>query len=307
MTVEPLIALLAALAAFLLGYDHIYRRRLLRSAASRRLEAAMTPPGALLTSDPQSLEYRLAAAGWQTDHPRLAWLALAWLPPIAALAIGLGTGFPIAVAGGAAIVAVVAPRRWLDGRVKQRGRRIDEALPTAYTRLGSILRASPDVASALAEVAASLEIGIGPTPLSTELRQTALEAASGEIGREEALRRLQRRAASTSLANLGLLLERFEQTGAGDGGRFYIAFDTAAQNVQGILEARQRAKAKAAEQLQSARIVPVLLAGTMLFFMNDPGFKLAFTVPLVQIALGLAVAMMYVGYTIMADIAREAV
>ncbi len=304
---EPLIALLAALTAFLLGYDHIYRRRLLRSAIARRLESALTPPDALLTSDPQSLEYRLAAAGLQTDHPRLAWLALAWLPPAATLLIGLGAGFPIAVAGGAAVVALVAPRRWLDGRVKQRGRRIDEALPTAYTRLGAILRASPDVASALGEVAASLEIGSGPTPLSAELRQTALEAASGEIGREEALRRLQRRAASTSLANLGLLLERFEQTGAGDGGRFYAAFDTAAQNVQGILEARQRAKAKAAEQLQSARIVPVLLAGTMLFFMNDPGFKLAFTVPLVQVALGLAVAMMYFGYTIMADIAREAV
>ena len=53
--------------------------------------------------------------------------------------------------GGAAIVALIAPRRWLDGRVKQRGRRIDEALPTAYTRLGAILRASPDVASALAD------------------------------------------------------------------------------------------------------------------------------------------------------------
>jgi hypothetical protein len=45
----------------------------------------------------------------------------------------------------------------------------------------------------------------------------------------------------------------------------------------------------------------------MLFFMNDPGFKLSFSVSLVQIALGLAVAMMYFGYTIMADIAREAV
>ncbi|MCC7359633.1 MAG: hypothetical protein IT317_09160 [Anaerolineales bacterium] len=304
---EALIALLAALAAFLLAYDHLYRRRLLRSAAVRRLEEALTPPNALLTLDPQSLEYRLAAAGIETAHPRLTWLALAWLPAVVVLLVALSAGFPVAVSGGAAIVAVIAPRRWLDGRVKQRGWRIDEALPTAYTRLGAILRASPDVANALAEVAASLEIGHGPTPLSMELRQTALEAASGEIGREEALRRLQRRAASTSLANLGLLLERFKQTGTGDGGRFYEAFDTAAQNVQGILEARQRAKAKAAEQLQVARIVPVLLALTMLFFMNDPGFRLSFSVPLVQIALGLAVAMMNFGYTLMADIAREAV
>jgi Flp pilus assembly protein TadB len=304
---EHLIALLVTLATFLLAYDLVYRRRLARSAMERRLESALTPPEALLAADPKSIEYRLAAAGIHTDHPQLAWLALSWLPAFAVLLVGLSVGFPIAVSGGVALVAVIAPRRWLEGRVKNRGRQIDEALPVAYTRLGAVLRASPDVASALNEVAASLEVGRGPTALSTELRQTALEAASGEIGREEALRRLQRRAASTSLANLGLLLERFGQTGAGDGGKFYDAFDTAAQNVQGILEARQRAKAKAAEQLQSARIVPALLAGTMLFFMNDPGFKLAFTVPLVQIALGLAVAMMYFGYTLMADIAREAV
>ena len=45
----------------------------------------------------------------------------------------------------------------------------------------------------------------------------------------------------------------------------------------------------------------------MLFFMNDPGFRISFQVPLVQVALALAVAMMYFGYTIMADITREAV
>ena len=190
--------------------------------------------------------------------------------------------------------------------MKERGRRIDQDLPVAYTRLGAILRASPDVASALHEVALSLETGKGPTPLSVELRQAAAEASASEIGREQALRRLQKRAASTSLANLGLLLERYEQTAAGQGGRFYESFEMAAQNVQGILEARQRAKAKAAEQLQSARIVPVLLAVTMLFFMNDPGFRLSFQVPLVQMALGLAVGMMYFGYMLMADIAREA-
>jgi Flp pilus assembly protein TadB len=307
MALEWLIGLLVSIVVFLLGYGSFYRGRLLRSFLAGRLATALTPPASLLAADPQSLEYRLAAAGLATDHPTATWLLLAWLPAFSAVLIGLSVGFPLAVTAGTAVVALIAPRRWLEGRVKQRGHRIDEALPTAYTRLGAILRASPDVARALGEVAASLEIGHGPSALSTELRQTALEAASGEIGREAALRRLQRRAASTSLANLGLLLERFEQTGAGEGGRFYEAFETAAQNVQGILEARQRAKAKAAEQLQSARIVPVLLAATLLFFMNDPGFKTAFMVPLVQMVLGLAVALMYFGYTLMADIAREAV
>jgi Flp pilus assembly protein TadB len=304
---EFAIALLAATAAFVAGYNLWYRRHAGRAASGRRVLAALAVPGALPGADPNSLEYRLAAAGIATDQPRLAWLLLAWLPAIGPVLVGLGAGFPPVVAASAGLVGLVAPRRWLDGRVKERGRRIDQELPIAYTRLGAILRASPDVASALHEVAASLETGKCPTPLSVELRQAAAEAAASEIGREEALRRLQKRAASASLANLGLLLERYDQTAAGQGGRFLESFETAAQNVQGILEARQRAKAKAAEQLQSARIVPVLLAVTMLFFMNDPGFRLSFQVPLVQVALGLAVGMMYFGYMLMADIAREAV
>src|SRR5262249_27790608 len=157
-------------------------------------------------------------------------------------------------------------RRWLSGRAKQRGRRIDEELPTTYARLGSTLRASPDVAMALHEIADSLEVGKGPTPLSTELQLTALEATAAEIGREEALRRLQWRAASISLANLGLLLERFGQTSGGDGGKFFDTFQTAAENVQSIIEARQRAQAKSAEQMQAARIVPALLILTLIFF-----------------------------------------
>jgi hypothetical protein len=101
-----------------------------------------------------------------------------------------------------------------------------------------------------------------------------------------------------------MLLERFAQTG---GDRFYAAFETAAGNVQGILDARQKARAKAAEQIQSARIIPGLLAVTLLFFVNDPGFRVSFAVPMVQLALAGAVLVMAAGYSIMTDIAREAV
>jgi hypothetical protein len=142
------------------------------------------------------------------------------------------------------------------------------------------------------------------TPLSLELRLTAAEMVNPDIGREEGLRRLQKRAATTSLSNLGMLLERFSQTG---GDRFHASFETASQNVQGILDARQKARAKAAEQIQSARIIPLLLAVTLFFFMNDPGFRTSFETPLVQMALAGAVLIMFVGYSIMTDIAKEAV
>jgi hypothetical protein len=299
--------LLIACAAFVAAHHLLYRRQLARSQAAGRVAAAFDVPSVLATADPKSVEYRLAEAGLQTDSPQFTWLLINWFPAIAALTICLGAGLPIAVTAGVALVALVAPRRWLSGRAKQRGRRIDEELPSTYARLGAILRASPDVAGALEEVAVSLEVGKGPTPLSGELRRTAAEATASEIGREEALRGLQRRAASISLANLGLMLERFGQTVAGQGGSFYDAFQTAAENVQSILEARQRAQAKAAEQMQAARIVPALLLVTLFFFTRDPGFRASFQVPLVQLALAAAAVMMYAGYNLMADMAREAV
>jgi len=304
---EYLISLLIACAAFVAAHHLLFRRHMARSQAAGRVSAAFEVQDILATADPKSLEYRLAEAGIHTENPQFTWLLIIWFPVIAILAICLGAGLPIAVMGGAVLVALIAPRRWLQGRAKQRGRRIDEELPTAYARLGATLRASPDVAGALQEVAESLEVGKGPTPLSSDLRRTAMEAAASEIGREEALRRLQRRAASISLANLGLMLERFGQTAAGQGGSFYDAFQTAAENVQSIIEARQRAQAKAAEQMQAARIVPALLIITLVFFTRDPGFRYSFQVPLVQLALALAGVMMYAGYSLMADMAREAV
>jgi hypothetical protein len=41
--------------------------------------------------------------------------------------------------------------------------------------------------------------------------------------------------------------------------------------------------------------------------MNDPGFRTEFQVPIVQLALAGAALVMFVGYSIMADIAKEAV
>ena len=90
-------------------------------------------------------------------------------------------------------------------------------------------------------------------------------------------------------------------------GTLFEAFMAGATNVQSILEARQRAQSKAAEQMQSARIIPALLAGALMFFMNDPAFRASFQMPVVQIALAGAVVVMYVGYTVMTDIAKEAV
>jgi Flp pilus assembly protein TadB len=304
---EFLIALLIGLLVYLIAYNLLYRSQLRLTDAEKRVNAAFDTEAVLREANPKSPEYKLAAAGLRTTSPQLTWLLLTWGPGLVLLAAALAFGLPPLVAGGLALVGLVAPRSWLDGRIKDRGRRIDADLPQVYVELLAILRANPDIASALAEVAEGLEQEKGPGPITSELRLTASEAASSSVGREQALRNLQERAASVSLANLGLLLERFAQTGAGHGGSFFEAFMAGASNVQSILEARQKAQSKAAEQMQSARLIPVLLVLTLFFFMNDASFRASFKTPLVQIALAGAAGIMYVGYLVMGDMAREAV
>lgn len=304
---EFLVALMVGILFYLLARQLLYRGKLRLSESEKRVAGAYSVQHILVTADPKSPEYKLAAAGIRTTNVPLTWLAVQWGGVLAALAMTVGFGFPPLVIGGAALLGLIAPRKWLDDKIKDRGRRIDADLPQVYVELLSILRANPDVASALGEVAAGLEEEKGPGPLSDELRLTASEAGSANVGRESAMRNLQQRAPSISLANLGLLLERFAQTGAGQGGSFFEAFMAGANNVQGILEARQKAQSKAAEQMQSAKIIPVMLAGAIMFFMNDVAFRASFQTTLVQAVLAGAVVIMYVGYMVMSDIAKEAV
>lgn len=302
---EYVIALLCALLVFVLASSLIYRQRLAASRAARLLDETMRTEDASPIADATSPAYKLAQAGIRSDNPSLTLALLYWGPAAIIFIVIWSIGFPMSLAIAGGLIGLIAPRRWLDGRIKDRGRRMDQEIPRAYVRLLSVLRASPDVAASLLEVADTLELEAeGPTPLSVEFRVAAGEMSNPDIGREEGLRRLQKRAATVSLANLGLLLERFAQTG---GDRFYTSFETASQNVQGILDARQKARGKAAEQIQSARIIPVLLVATLLFFMNDPGFRTSFQVPIVQLALAGAALVMFVGYSIMTDIAKEAV
>ena len=303
---QLLIALTVGLAVFLLAYQIIYRSHATASRARQGLaetmQAANAGPG--LEVDTQSPEYKLAQAGVRTKTPDLTWALLHWLPPLAAPAILLVVGFPISIVLAGALVGYFAPRQWISGRIKDRGLRMDEEIPKACARLLAVLRASPAIDRALLEVADTFEMESGgPTPLSTEFRQTAAEMAASTVGREKALQDLQKRAPSTSLANLGLLLERMAQTG---GDRFYNVFEEASHNVQSILEARQRARAKAAGQMQAAQYIPGILALVLFYFINDPTFRQSFKMLHVQLVLAGAVLMMAVGYFVMEQMAKDA-
>jgi len=301
-----LISLLIALTVFLLGYQLVYRVGVTRSEFEKNAEKKVSVEQvALPEADPKSPEYQLAAAGIRTTNPRLMWLAIHYAPTLFIFLGSLAFGLPILIALMLSVIGYIAPRRWLSGRIKDRGRRIDDELPMAYVRLASILRANPDVTNALSETATAIEVERGGlvTPLSAELRLTAAEM-QGEMGRGEALKRLQKRAPTYSLANLGLLLERLTETGSS--GRFFNAFESAANNVQSILEARNKAKAKASEQMQMARLLPLLMAGMSFMFLNDPAFRSSFNDLFVQLAIAGAVVMMFIGYNVMSDIAQSA-
>ena len=154
---EFVIALLIGLLVYLIAYNLLYRSHLRLSEAEKRVNAAFDTEAILREADPKSPEYKLAAAGIHTSNPQLTWLLMTWGPGLALLIVSLGVGLPPLVAAGLALVGLVAPRNWLDGRIKDRGRRIDADLPQVYVELLAILRANPDIAAALAEVAAGLE------------------------------------------------------------------------------------------------------------------------------------------------------
>ncbi len=303
---EFLIALLIALAVFLALYNLFFRSRLLASQVAKRLDATLAAPDKSLNEiDTNSPEYKLAQAGVRAGAPQLVWFALVWGVPLVVVGVSVALGLPLIISIAAGVLGLFAPRQWLTGRIRDRGRRMDEEIPSAYVRLLSILRASPDVAQSLLEVADGFELEKNsPTLLSEEFRLTASQMNDGRIGREQALRNLQLRAASVSLANLGLLLERFSQTG---GDRFYPAFETAAHNVQAILTTRGQAKAKASQQMMTVYFTPVIIGGILLMLMNDPLLGKVVQLPGTQLLIGLAAVLMFIGFNVASAMVKEAV
>lgn len=305
--VPLLIATLVGLVAGLLGYQLLFRQRALSSASEKRLATAFTVADEDdRVVDPKSAEFKLAQAGIKAANPPVALAMIQYGPALAAFIVGMGLALPIVMTIAIALIAFIAPAQWLSNKAKDRSKELEADLPQVYIELMATLQANPDVPNALLEIAAGIERAKGRRPINEELRQTAREALSAQVGRIQAYRNLQGRSASISLANLALLIERYEQTGAGAGGSFFAAFRDGAENVQTILEARMRSKAKAQENMMAAWMIPAIMAFALLFFMQDPTFGMSFTYPMVQLGLGAAVIIMYVGFMVMSDIVREA-
>ena len=249
------------------------------------------------TLDPQSLAYKLMAAGLTLSATTFRLLCGA------AGLVGAVVTWPFLPGLPAFVMAAIlfyVPNAWLDDRVKSRGRKIDQVLPIAIGRISAGLLAGGSVPDVLHQVGESLALQ-GDNPLTPELLLTASEMRIKD--RSEALRGLAGRSPSVSLANLAQLLEGFSEAG----GRAYTqVLMEISTRVQQILIARNRAQAKAGDSMVSAKVLPGVLVAILAYLSSDPMVRESLSAWPVQIVIGIAMGAMVGGYFIMRSMIMEA-
>jgi Flp pilus assembly protein TadB len=284
-----LISFLAAAIALLLGWELSGRWDFLSSRTQRRLQQAETPllREEIFTRFPAgSLQRNLLEAGWKVSETQfrlgsigigLAGALLSWrffLP-----------GLPALMIGG---MLTWLPSMLLKERALSRGLRIDEHLPLALSRLSAGLEANHGLDEVLETVGLSLPEN---SLLTAELVKAAQDIRSGDA--QDAMKKLAERSASPSLANVAMLLESFVRAG---GGQYAGVVSEAAVQIQRIIAVRNHARAKAAQALQSARLIPLIMLGVLAMMASDPATAESFRTGTVQIVIALAMGVMLLGF-----------
>lgn len=245
-----------------------------------------------------TLAYRLRAAGWTWKAS--SFRAITWVAALGVTAIcwSFLPGIPALALGG---ITLYTPYAILTDRIKGRGKVVDRELPLAISRLCAGLLAGGGVADVLEEVGKSLESGKS-AGLASELRLTASDLRTRDRG--QALADLAARSPSLTLANLAFLLEGYLEVGGGKYTRILV--ETAAQ-LQRVLAARNRTRAKAGDAMLSARIIPAVLAFVIASLSRDPMVHQSLSTLPIQLILGLTIAAMAGGYLLMRSMVSEAV
>jgi len=275
------------------GWELSGRWAYLTSRSARRLQDAESIEylEGLSAIPKGTLKYRLVEAQMNITPPQFVLLALtlgftgmllSWVAFI--------PGLPSLAVGG---VLIYLPFAYLQEKGRSRGRLIDEKLAIALSRIAPGLQVNRGLDEVLEEVARSLQAE-GPNPLSPELLLTAKDMRTRNV--EGALRDLAKRSPSLSLANVATLLESYQRAG---GGQYAQVFSETATSIQRILAVRTHAQAKAAQPLQSARLIPLMLGLVLLVMMGDPATRASFSEPAMQIVMALAMGVMVAGYLFM--------
>jgi Flp pilus assembly protein TadB len=283
------IASLAGIAALLLGWELSGRWEFLSSQAQRRLAQAETPilqEGTLDHLPAGSLERRLREAGWRfTPLQFRAGCLLIGLMGVALCWQFFIPGLPAILLGG---LLAYAPTLALNEQALNRGLRMDEHLPLALSRIAAGLQAGRGLDEVLETVGRSLPEN---SPLTAELVKSAQDIRSGDA--QEAMRKLAERSASPSLANVAMLLESYLRAG---GGQYAQVVSEAAVQIQRIIAVRNHARAKAAQALQSAKLIPLIMGGVLVMMASDPATAESFRTGTVQIVIAVAMGVMLLGF-----------
>ena len=274
--------------------------RVRRGEASQRLAEmySLDTTRTLSELKPESLEYKLLAAGVRLEPTTFRLLTVAAAVAAGVIAWPFLPGIPVLIIGG---IVYYLPYAWLGEKVKGRGLQIDRLMPVAVGRLTAGLLAGGSIAEVLQKTGESLAME-GANPLTPELMLTAAELRSKD--RQQALRNMAARSPSTSLSNLAFLLDGYSEAG---GGKYTEVLMQISQRVQQILAARNRSVAKAGDAMLSARIIPCVLLVVFLFLSRDPLIHDSLLAVPVQIVISVGIGMMVLGYLLMRSIASEAV
>jgi Flp pilus assembly protein TadB len=284
-----LISFLVAVAAVIMGWEITGRWDFLSSRTQRRLQQANTPlqledTFALLPA--ASLKRRLLEAGWKVGEMQfrlgslglgLAGALVTWrffLPGLPALMIG----------------AMLAWLPWmtLKERALSRGLRIDEHLPLALSRVSAGLEANLGLADVLETVAPTLPEA---SPLTAELLKAAQDIRTGSD--LDAMQKLAERSPSPSLANVAMLLRSFARAG---GAQYAGVVSEASMQIQRVISVRNHARAKAAQALQSAKLIPLIMLGVLVMMAADPATAESFRTGTVQVVIAIAMGVMLLGF-----------
>lgn len=124
------------------------------------------------------------------------------------------------------------------------------------------------------------------------------------MGEEIALGKLADRSPSISLSNAAMMLQSFTRAG---GSQFADAVSQAAVNIQRMIEVRNTAQARAAQSMQAAAIVPLILAFVLVTMAGDPAISSSFREPVVQVIIVAVMAVMGFGYMFMRGQVRRVI
>lgn len=204
---------------------------------------------------------------------------------LAALAFNL----PPLLGVGGAVAVWLGSRSWLRGKAESRGRKMEEELPAALSRIAALIDIERDMPTLLVAVAESLAATNPASPLAAELRRTASDLRSRGPA---ALADLEARAPSPSVATMAFNLRIFIESG----GEQSKLMAEAANRMQRLIEGRNAARTRAASALTLAKMFPLLLVGVSIFTFQDPAIGAFYRSVPGQVLLLIIASMMAIGY-----------